>query len=160
MARSLNKVMLIGNVGSEPETRTTPSGLKVAKVSLATNRKFNDRSGQAQEKTEWHRLTFWDRMAELVDQYVHKGDRLYVEGRLEYSQTEDDKGNVRYWTDIVVQEMVMLGSQQGGGGGGGAFDEIAASRQQQPRRSSGPSRQPQAPPPGNAFQEEDDDLPF
>src|SRR5512143_1359070 len=76
MARSLNKVMLIGNVGSEPEVRTTPSGLKVAKVSLATNRKFNDRSGQAQEKTEWHRLTFWDRMAELVDQYVHKGDRL------------------------------------------------------------------------------------
>lgn len=159
MARSLNKVMLIGNVGSEPEVRTTPSGLKVAKVSLATNRKFNDRSGQAQEKTEWHRLTFWDRMAELVDQYVHKGDRLYVEGRLEYSQTEDDKGNVRYWTDIVVQEMVMLGSQQGGGGGGGAFDEIAASRQQQPRRS-GPARQPQAPPPASAFQEEDDDLPF
>ncbi len=160
MARSLNKVMLIGNVGSEPEVRTTPSGLKVAKVSLATNRRFNDRSGQAQEKTEWHRLTFWDRMAELVDQYVHKGDRLYVEGRLEYSQTEDDKGNVRYWTDIVVQEMVMLGSQQGGGaGGGGAFDEIAASRQQQPRRSA-PSRQPQTPPPAAAFEEEDDDLPF
>src|SRR5512138_2928887 len=152
MARSLNKVLLIGNVGAEPEIRTVAGGRKVAKVSIATNRTFTDRSGQRQEKTEWHRCTFWEKLADLVEQYVHKGDRLYVEGRLEYSQTEDDKGNVRYWTDIVVQEMVMLGSQQGGGGGGGAFDEIAASRQQQPRRSSGPSRQsPQAPPPGNAF---------
>ena len=169
MARSLNKVMLIGNVGSEPELRTTPTGLKVAKVSLATNRKFNDRSGQQQEKTEWHRLTFWDRLAELVEQYIHKGDRLYVEGRLEYSQTEDDKGNVRYWTDVVVQEMVMLGGQPAGGGGGGGagFDEAPA---RQPRRQSsgGPSRQggsgaptrpAQAPAPA-PFENEDDDLPF
>ncbi|HEX9106993.1 MAG TPA: single-stranded DNA-binding protein [Longimicrobiales bacterium] len=171
MSRSLNKVMLIGNVGSEPEVRTTPSGLKVAKVSLATNRKFNDRSGQQQEKTEWHRLTFWDKLAELVEQYVHKGDRLYVDGRLEYSQTEDDKGNVRYWTDVVVQDMVMLGGQAGGGGGGGGadFDEARPARQQQPRRQSAPqpSRQPygggrpqQPEPPASAFQEEDDDLPF
>ncbi len=159
MARSLNKVMLIGNVGSEPEVRTTPSGLKVAKVSLATNRKFSDRSGQQQEKTEWHRLTFWDRVADLVEQYVHKGDRLYVEGRLEYSQTEDDKGNVRYWTDIVVQDMVMLGGQQGGGGGGGGFDADVPMRQ--PRRQSAPApARPAPPPPSSAFQDEDDDLPF
>lgn len=167
MSRSLNKVMLIGNVGSEPEVRTTPSGLKVAKVSLATNRKFSDRSGQQQEKTEWHRLTFWDKLAELVEQYVHKGDRLYVDGRLEYSQTEDDKGNVRYWTDIVVQDMVMLGGQAGGGGG--AFDE--APMRQAPRRQMGgaPSRQggmggggqPQRQAPAPApFEDEDDDLPF
>lgn len=157
MARSLNKVMLIGNVGSEPEVRTTPSGLKVAKVSLATNRKFSDRSGQQQEKTEWHRLTFWDRVADLVEQYVHKGDRLYVEGRLEYSQTEDDKGNVRYWTDIVVQDMVMLGGQQGGGGGG--FEPDVPMRQ--PRRQSAPApSRPAPPPPSSAFQDEDDDLPF
>ncbi len=157
MARSLNKVMLIGNVGSEPEVRTTPSGLKVAKVSLATNRKFSDRSGQQQEKTEWHRLTFWDRVADLVEQYVHKGDRLYVEGRLEYSQTEDDKGNVRYWTDIVVQDMVMLGGQQGGGGGGG-FDADMPARPQRRQSSPAPSR-PAPPPPSSAFQDEDDDLP-
>ncbi len=163
MSRSLNKVMLIGNIGSEPEVRTTPSGTKVAKVSLATNRKFNDRSGQQQEKTEWHRLTFWDRLAELVEQYVHKGDRLYVDGRLEYSQTEDDKGNVRYWTDIVVQDMVMLGGQ--GGAGGAGFDDAMPARQ--PRRqgsgmSGGPSRQAprQAPQPSAPFEEEDDDLPF
>ncbi len=121
MSRSLNKVMLIGNLGSDPEIRTTPSGTKVAKVSLATNRTFQDRSGQQQEKTEWHRLTFFGKLADIVEQYVTKGDRLYTEGRLEYSQTEDDKGNVRYWTDIVVMEMVMLGSTMGGGqpGGGG-----------------------------------------
>ena len=110
MSRALNKVMLIGNVGAEPEVRTTPNGTRVAKVSLATNRTWSDRSGQQQEKTEWHRLTFWDKLAEIVERYVHKGDRLYVEGRIEYSQTQDEQGNVRYWTDINVREMVMPGS--------------------------------------------------
>jgi single-strand DNA-binding protein len=140
--------MLIGNIGSEPEIRATPSGTKVAKVSLATNRTFKDRTGQQQEKTEWHRLTFWDRLAELVEQYVHKGDRLYVEGRLEYSQTEDDKGNTRFWTDIVVQEMVMLGSNAPGGGGG-SYDAPQARRRQ--------TAAPAAPSP---FEPDDDDLPF
>lgn len=127
MARSLNKVTLIGNVGAEPEIRTTGSGTKLAKVSLATNRSFKDRSGQQQERTEWHRLTFWDRLGEIVEQYVHKGDRLYVEGRLEYSQTEDDKGNVRYWTDIIVREMIMLGGGPGGAPAGApAWEESGA----------------------------------
>lgn len=146
MSRSLNKVMLIGNVGADPELRTTPSGTRVAKVSLATNRAWRDRSGQQQEKTEWHRLTFWDRLAELVEQYVKKGDRLYVEGRIEYSQTEDPNGVTRFWTDINVQEMVMLGS---GTGGGPSIDDS-------PRRSS---RQPAGPAP-SPFEPDDDDLPF
>lgn len=111
MGRSLNKIMLIGNVGAEPEVRTTPSGNRIAKLSLATNRVFKDRNGQQQERTEWHRLTFFGNVVEVVERYVHKGDRLYVEGRVEYSQTEDDRGNVRYWTDIVVGEMVMLGGE-------------------------------------------------
>jgi single-strand DNA-binding protein len=123
MARSLNKVMLIGNVGSDPEIRMTPSGSKVAKFSLATNRTYQDRTGQQQERTEWHRLTFWSKLADIVEQWVHKGDRLYVEGRIEYSQTQDDQGGTRYWTDINVSEMVMLGSGSGapseGGGRGG-----------------------------------------
>ena len=119
MARSLNKVMLIGNVGSDPEIRMTPSGSKVAKFSLATNRTWQDRTGQSQEKTEWHRLTFWAKLADIVEQWVHKGDRLYVEGRIEYSQTQDDTGGVRYWTDINVQEMVMLGSGTGAPADGG-----------------------------------------
>jgi single-strand DNA-binding protein len=116
MSRSLNKVMLIGNVGNDPEVRALASGARVAKLSLATNRSWSDRSGQQQEKTEWHRLTFFGRLVDIVEQWVHKGDRLYVEGRIEYSQTQDDQGGVRYWTDIVVNEMVMLGA----GGGGGA----------------------------------------
>ncbi len=89
MSRSLNKVLLIGNVGNDPEIRATSSGSRVAKVSLATNRQFQDRTGQNQERTEWHRLTFFGRLADIVEQYVKKGDRLFVEGRLEYSQTQD-----------------------------------------------------------------------
>jgi single-strand DNA-binding protein len=152
MSRSLNKVMLIGNVGSEPEVRTTPSGLKVAKVSLATNRTFNDRSGQQQEKTEWHRLTFWDRLADLVERYVHKGDRLYVEGRLEYSQTEDEKGGTRYWTDIVVREMVMLGQ-------GGAGEERGGTSAEQ-RSGGSPARSGQRAGGEASPFSDDDDLPF
>ena len=146
MSRSLNKVMLIGNVGSEPEIRATSGGARVAKLSLATNRSWSDRSGQQQEKTEWHRLTFFGRLVDIVEQYVKKGDRLYVEGRIEYSQTEGE-GGPKYWTDVVINEMVMLGSSGGGGGGGGA------------RRGGGFSEtgggSPQ--PPTN---EPDDDLPF
>ena len=143
MSRSLNKVMLIGNVGSEPDVRATSSGTQVAKVSLATNRQWKDGSGQQKEKTEWHRLTFFGRLVDIVDQWVKKGDRLYVEGRIEYSESETD-GQKKYWTDIIVAEMVMLGSTAGGGGGGrgGGFQ-------------SDPSPAP-APP----ISEPDDDLPF
>ena len=108
MSRSLNKVMLIGNVGGEPEIRMTANGSKAAKFSLATNRKWTSKSGAEQEKTEWHRLTCFGKLADIVEQYVHKGDRLYVEGRIEYSQTEDDDGRVRYWTDHIVNELIML----------------------------------------------------
>ncbi|HSH44624.1 MAG TPA: single-stranded DNA-binding protein [Longimicrobiales bacterium] len=114
MSRGLNKSLLIGNVGGEPEVRTAPSGNRVAKLSLATNRTFSDRNGQKQEKTEWHRLTVFGKLVDVVEQYVHKGDRLYVEGRIEYSQTEGDDGVTRYWTDIVVQELVMLGGASEG----------------------------------------------
>jgi len=119
MARSLNKVMIIGNVGSEPEIRMTPSGSKVAKLSVATNRVYQDRTGQQQERTDWHRLTFFGKLADIVEQWVKKGDRLFVEGRIEYSQTQDDQGGTRYWTDIVVNDMVMLGSGTGAPSEGG-----------------------------------------
>jgi single-strand DNA-binding protein len=140
MSRSLNKVMLIGNVGSDPEVRTTPSGKRVAKVSLATNWK----RGQ-EDRTEWHRLTFWEGLAEVVERYVKKGDRLYVEGRLEYSQTQDDQGGVKYWTDIVVNEMIMMGS----GGGGSDF----GGGQGGPRGAGSSAPEPD-------LSEPDDDLPF
>jgi single-strand DNA-binding protein len=148
MSRSLNKVMLIGNAGNDPELRATSSGARVAKLSVATNRSWSDRSGQQQEKTEWHRLTFFGRLVDIVEQWVKKGDRLYVEGRIEYSQTEGE-GGTKYWTDIVVNEMVMLGSTSGGDGGaqGGGFSGGGGGR------AGGEGGQPPA-------AEVDDDLPF
>ena len=147
MSRSLNKVMLIGNVGNEPEIRATSSGARIAKVSLATNRTWTDRNtGNRNEKTEWHRLTFFGRLVEIVEQYVKKGNRLYVEGRLEYSQTEGE-GGTKYWTDVVVTEMVMLGSSGGGELSGGGFRGGAA----EGAHGIG------SPPPTS---DPDDDLPF
>lgn len=113
MSRSLNKVMLIGHVGSEPEIRSTAGGSRVGKLSLATNRTWNDRAGQKQEHTDWHRLTFFGKLADVVEQYVNKGDRIYAEGRIQYSQTQDDNGGTRYWTDVVVSELIMLGNGTG-----------------------------------------------
>ena len=147
MSRSLNKVMLIGNVGNDPDVRATSSGGQVAKVSLATNRQWKDGSGQQREKTEWHRLTFFGRLVDIVSQWVKKGDRLYVEGRIEYSESESD-GQKKYWTDVIVTEKVMLGSTQGGGapaGGGGR----GGSFQNEPASSPAPP-----------ISEPDDDLPF
>lgn len=149
MSRSLNKVMLIGNVGNDPEIRATGSGARVAKLSLATNRTWSDRAGQQQERTEWHRLTFFGRVVDIVEQWVKKGDRLYVEGRIEYSQVEGE-GGTRYFTDIVVNDMVMLGSSgpgssSGGGGGGGGYGGSGYGGSD----DSGPS-----------MTEPDDDLPF
>lgn len=153
MSRSLNKVMLIGNVGSDPDIRMTSGGSKVAKLSLATNRTWQDKSsGQQQERTEWHRLTIFGRLADIVEQWVKKGDRIYVEGRIEYSQTQDDQGGTRYWTDVVVNELMMLGS--GGAGGSSDFGGGPAGGQ-----GGGPSG------PGGGggrgpVSEPDDDLPF
>jgi single-strand DNA-binding protein len=153
MSRSLNKVMLIGNVGSEPEIRATSGGARVAKLSLATNRSWSDRSGQQQEKTEWHRLTFFGRLVDIVEQWVKKGDRLYVEGRVEYSQTEGE-GGTRYWTDIVVNEMVMLGSTGGGGASGGGRSSGGGGGGGGGFSGGGPSDS------GPSLSEPDDDLPF
>lgn len=152
MSRSLNKVMLIGNIGAEPEIRVTPSGAKVAKLSLATNRTFQGRDGQQQDRTDWHRLTFFGKLADVVEQWVKKGDRLYVEGRLEYSQTQDDQGGVKYWTDVVVNEMVMLGSGPGGGSEGSEMDRGFGGGGGGGGRSGGRTSPP--------LSEPDDDLPF
>lgn len=148
MGRSLNKTMLIGNVGAEPEVRSTTGETRVAKVSLATSDRWTDRGGQEQERTEWHRLTFWGKLADVVERYVHKGDRLYVEGEIRYSQSEHE-GVTRYYTDIHVREMVMLGSPNGGPDGRSPA-AASSSRQNQPAPSSG----------SNPFDEYDDDLPF
>lgn len=150
MARSLNKATLIGNVGGDPDIRTTPSGTRVAKLSLATSRSFADRSGQQQERTQWHRITFFGRLVDVVEQWVKKGDRLFVEGRIEYSQTQDEHGGTRYWTDIIAYEMIMLGSSGGRG----------ASEPPGPGGHSGSGGGYRAPAPKPDITEPDDDLPF
>ncbi len=127
MSRSLNKVTLIGNLGSDPEIRSTPGGGRVAQFSLATSRTWNDQNGGKQEKTEWHRCVVWNskasQLADIVERYVKKGDKLYVEGRIEYRQWQDKDGQTRYSTEINVRELTMLGSRRDGGDEPGMHDE-------------------------------------
>jgi single-strand DNA-binding protein len=135
VARSLNKAMLIGNVGSDPEIRTTAGGARVAQFSLATSRRWNDRNGQQQEKTEWHRVVAWDKpfpLVDVIEKYLKKGERVYVEGEIEYRTYDDKDGNTRYVTEIRAREVLLLGSREGGGGGdygggGGGYRQAASS---------------------------------
>lgn len=174
MSRSLNKVMLIGNVGNDPEVRATPNGARVAQFNLATTRTWNGPSGDKQEKTEWHRCVLWNGrasgggLADVVERYVRKGDRLYIEGSIEYRQWQDREGQTRYTTEIKVREMVMLGSRAGGSGGGDA-ENGGARRSAAPERarSSAPAAAGSADAGGGDFEDfpgaledEDDDLPF
>ncbi len=169
MSRSLNKASLIGNLGSDPEVRTTTGGSKVATFSLATSRQWNSASGEKQEKTEWHRCVVWNAkgtgLADVVEKYCKKGDRLYVEGRIEYRQWQDKENQTRYTTEINVRDLLMLGSGSGGGGRGADFDsESEGSRGRAPARSG--SRSGQASSDTNfedfpaALEDQDDDLPF
>jgi single-strand DNA-binding protein len=111
MSRSLNRAQLIGNLGADPEIRSTPSGTRVATLSVATSRRWTDRGGQQQEKTEWHRVICWDALAEICESYLKRGDRVYVEGRIEYRQWEGQDGQTRYTTEIRAREMIMLGGR-------------------------------------------------
>jgi single-strand DNA-binding protein len=111
MSRSINKIILVGNVGRDPDIHTTKSGTKVAHVSLATSRRI-PKNGGIEERTDWHRLTIWDRLAELVEKHVRKGDRLYIEGRMEYDTRTVDGQDIPT-ADVQVREMVMLGSSSG-----------------------------------------------
>lgn len=115
MAKSVNKAILVGNVGQDPEVKYTAGGVAVAKVSLATNERFKDRNEQWQDRTEWHRIVAWQRLAEIVGEYVRKGSKLYVEGKLQTS-TWDDKqtGEKRYRTEIVAREIILLGLRDNG----------------------------------------------
>jgi single-strand DNA-binding protein len=170
VSRSLNKVILIGNLGSDPEVRSTTGGNRVATFSLATSRQWNDQGGQKQEKTEWHRCVVWNskgsQLADIVEKYVRKGDKLYVEGRIEYRQWQDKDNQTRYTTEINVRELIMLGGKSGGeleGDGartrsrakaGAAGAAGAAST-----AGAGASGDEFEDFPG-ALEEEDDDLPF
>jgi single-strand DNA-binding protein len=159
VSRSLNKAILIGNLGQDPEIRTTNNGSKVATFSLATSRQWNTPSGEKQEKTEWHRCVVWNvkgtGLADVVEKYCKKGDRLYVEGRIEYRQWQDKENQTRYTTEINVRELMMLG-----GGRGGDFDSDSdGSRSRAPARSASRTSETFDDFPA-ALEDQDDDLPF
>jgi single-strand DNA-binding protein len=119
----INKVILVGNVGRDPELRYTASGTAVANFSLATSRRYKDRDGNQQEQTEWHRCVAWARTAEIVNQYANKGKQLYIEGRLQTRQWEDRDGKTRYTTEVVADNIQLLGRAGGGGSSGGDYGD-------------------------------------
>ncbi len=167
MSRSLNKVMLIGNLGSDPEVRSTTGGNRVATFSLATTRTWNAPNGEKQEKTEWHRCVAWNSkgtgLADVVEKFCKKGDRIYVEGRIEYRQWQDKENQTRYSTEVNVREMLMLGG--GRGGASGDFDGESGGKA---RATAGAGAKSGAATAGGADFEDfpgaladgDDDLPF
>ena len=162
MARSVNKVILIGNLGADPELRYTGSGTAVCNFNVATNESYKDREGNLVEKTEWHRVVAWDRLAEICAEYLKKGRQVYIEGSLQTRQWEDQDGNTKYTTEIKAREMQILGSPGDGGSGGGYDFDQSRPQQQRPQRSQ-PQRPQKAQPAAQnddyAF-EPDDDLPF
>ncbi len=112
MAKSVNKVILVGNLGKDPEVRYTPNGTPVAKFSVATNERFKDKAGEWQDRTEWHNIVAWQRLAEIVGEYVKKGSKVYIDGRLQTSSWEDKQsGEKKYRTEIIAQDLIMLGGR-------------------------------------------------
>ena len=164
MSRSLNKVTLIGNLGNDPEVRSTTGGNRVATFSLATSRSWNDASGAKQEKTEWHRCVVWNtkssQLADIVEKYVKKGDKLYVEGRIEYRQWQDKDGQTRYSTEINVRELIMLGGGRGSAGGDYESDSNGAARARAGATAKAKSGGDDFEDFPGALADEDDDLPF
>jgi single-strand DNA-binding protein len=166
---SVNKVILVGNLGKDPELRYTPSGTAVATFSLATTERYKDRDGNRQEKTEWHNIVAWRQLAEICGKFLHKGKQVYIEGKIQNRSYDDRDGNKRYISEIIVDQMQMLGSredsQSGGGqgynsgavssGGGQNYNQGA---QKAPTGGSGGSQQ------GGGFEEPvfnpDDEIPF
>jgi single-strand DNA-binding protein len=163
---------LIGNLGNDPEVRSTTGGNRVATFSLATSRSWNDASGSRQEKTEWHRCVVWNtktsQLADIVERYVKKGDKLYVEGRIEYRQWQDKDGQTRYSTEINVRELIMLTSKSQSGGAADFDGASEGGGYQRRSRQPAAAERAKAPAAGGeefedfpgALADEDDDLPF
>ena len=163
MARGINKVILIGNLGDDPEVKYTQSGMAVTTIRLATTSVRKDRDGNTQERTEWHRVKFFGKLAEIAGEHLRKGSQVYVEGRISYSEHTGDDGQKRYYTDIIADEMQMLGGRgEGGGGGGGSYDRSSRPQRQDAGGGGGQSAQrrpaQQQPTPADDFA--DDDIPF
>jgi len=164
MARGVNKVILIGHLGADPETRAMPSGSSVANLRIATTESWRDKqSGEQQERTEWHRVALFGRLAEIASEYLRKGSQVYIEGSLRTRKWQDKQGNERYSTEIVGNEMQMLGGRGGGGagapgaGGGGASGGMP--REPMPEYA-GPGGTGGAGGGGGGAEDFDDDIPF
>lgn len=157
----VNKVILIGNLGRDPEMRYTGSGNAVANLSLATTRRYRDRDGQQQEETEWHRVVMFSRLAEIAGEYLRKGSQVYIEGRLQTRKWQDNNGQDRYTTEVVANEMQMLGGGGGGGRGGGSWDQSAPTEHDQtaPAQGSGSGAASGGGQP-DFDQDFEDDIPF
>ncbi|WP_140629352.1 single-stranded DNA-binding protein [Methylibium rhizosphaerae] len=168
---SINKVILIGNLGRDPEVRYAPSGSAICNVSIATTRNWKNRdSGERQEETEWHRVVFYDKLAEIAGEYLKKGRSVYVEGRLKTRKWQDKEGKDNYTTEIIADQMQMLGGREGygggdseGGGGGysrGGGDEGGGGRSERPAQRQAPQRPAPQQKSSTGFDDMDDDIPF
>ena len=153
---SVNKVILVGNLGKDPETRYMTNGEAMTTVSLATTDNWKDKSGEKQEKTEWHNLVFFRRLAEIAGEYLKKGSQVYVEGRLQTRKWQTKEGQDRYTTEIVVDQMQMLGSK---GDRGGSFEVVDKPAASAPAGAPAEAGKP-APAKGAGFDNFDDDIPF
>ncbi len=162
MARGVNKVIIVGNLGNDPEVRYANNGSAIANISVATTESWKDKNtGEQQEKTEWHRIVMFNRLGEIAGEYLKKGSQVYIEGRLQTRKWQDKSGQDKYTTEIVANEMQMLGGRGGsdmsGGGGGGYQAPQQASAPQPAAQQGGGQPQPAQPAPSNDF---DDDIPF
>jgi single-strand DNA-binding protein len=154
MAKSVNKVILVGNLGKDPEIKYTPNGVPVAKFSLATNERYKDKAGEWHDRTEWHNIVVWQRLAEIVGEYVKKGSKIYIEGRLQTSSWEDKQsGEKKYRTEIIANDLVLLG------GRGESDGESRASRSAS-AAGSAEQHAPHAEEPAHSAEITDEDIPF
>jgi len=162
MARGINKVILVGNLGNDPDVKYTQSGMAVTRISLATTSVRKDRDGNTQERTEWHRVVFFGKLGEIAGEYLRKGSQVYVEGAIRYDKYTGQDGVEKYSTDIIADEMQMLGGRDGDSGGGGGYQERAPRQQQSAPAQRRPQAAPasSAPPPVVADDFSDDDIPF
>ena len=152
MARGINKVIIVGNLGNDPETRYMPSGSAVTNLTVATNESWKDKqTGEQKDRTEWHKVAMFNRLAEVAAEYLRKGSQVYIEGKLRTRKWQDKSGQDRWTTEIIADEMQMLGGRGGAGAGGGGGSAPMSSSQD----SSPPSAPPQAGP-----DDFDDDIPF
>ncbi len=157
---SVNKVILVGNLGRDPEVRYTPDNNAITNISIATTDTWKDKSGEKQERTEWHRVAFFGKLAEIAGEYLKKGSQVYVEGRLQTRKWQDKEGQERYTTEIVADRMQMLGSRGGMGGGSGDVPADMDERPSAPARSGGAKPSGGGQKPAGKFDDLEDDIPF